>query len=373
MKKFLTIMLLATLSATAHSQEANERLHQLETYLKDLEYGVSHEQSNTHERGITHRWRTSFPIYQLPHPSNNGNMSEEQRQKVIHSIDSINARREQQMNKALDSIRIAFAALGKYASESYLYEYHKDGTDTIKYSLAFRQEEDSLYSSRYGNQVYFHNAREVASFDYQKGYDSNYNRVNGYGSYQHVYTIPNGITWDDLKPFDFAAFEAQIQPVLKTLKKLKGSKTYPVYWRHDEGFEDNVGNGGLISKVSRQSEYGDNKHTGLTTGTHYFIPIHYKSEAEAIYHQLDSLTHNYVDNHPEQQYTYYYSSRFLPHANITGIVEGHDIRGDKDYHLKCMMDEEGYHILVITTKGELWTPKDWQKLKSYINGEKVYR
>ena len=373
MKKFLTIMLLATLSATAHSQEANERLHQLETYLKELEYGVSHEQSNTHERGITHRWRTSFPIYLLPHPSNNGNMSEEQRQKVIHSIDSINARREQQMNKALDSIRIAFAALGKYASESYLYEYHKDGTDTIKYSLAFRQEEDSLYSSRYGNQVYFHNAREVASFDYQKGYDSNYNRVNGYGSYQHVYTIPNGITWDDLKPFDFAAFEAQIQPVLKTLKKLKGSKTYPVYWRHDEGFEDNVGNGGLISKVSRQSEYGDNKHTGLTTGTHYFIPIQYKSEAEAIYHQLDSLTHNYVDNHPEQQYTYYYSSRFLPHANITGIVEGHDIRGDKDYHLKCMMDEEGYHILVITTKGELWTPKDWQKLKSYINGEKVYR
>ena len=101
--------------------------------------------------------------------------------------------------------------------------------------------------------------------------------------------------------------------------------------------------------------------------------MQYKSEAEAIYHQLDSLTHNYVDNHPEQQYTYYYSSRFLPHANINGIVEGHDIRGDKDYHLKGMMDEEGYHILVITTKGELWTPKDWQKLKSYINGEKIYR
>ena len=60
MKKFLTIMLLATLSATAHSQEANERLHQLETYLKELEYGVSHEQSNTHERGMqrTRRCRT---------------------------------------------------------------------------------------------------------------------------------------------------------------------------------------------------------------------------------------------------------------------------------------------------------------------------
>ena len=70
-----------------------------------------------------------------------------------------------------------------------------------------------------------------------------------------------------------------------------------------------------------------------------------------------------------------YKNALVPKPCSEGkcIVEGHDIRGDKDYHLKCMMDEEGYHILVITTKGELWTPKDWQKLKSYINGEKVYR
>ena len=369
MKKFLTIMLLATLSATAHSQEANERLHQLETYLKELEYGVSHEQSNTHERGITHRWRTSFPIYLLPHPSNNGNMSEEQRQKVIHSIDSINARREQQMNKALDSIRIAFAALGKYASESYLYEYHKDGTDTIKYSLAFRQEEDSLYSSRYGNQVYFHNAREVASFDYQKNYDAIYNRDNGYGSYQHVYTIPNGITWDDLKPFDFAAFEAQILPVLKTLKKLKGSKTYPVYWRHDEGFKKMDD---FIFHISRLSVYSDNKHTGLTTGTHYFIPAEHREEADALYKQLAKLALDYVNQHPEQPYEYRFSSRF-PYLNITELVEGSGWKSDTDYSLRCMRDDDGYHILCLTTQGELWIPRDWPKLKSYINGEMVYR
>jgi len=38
-----------------------------------------------------------------------------------------------------------------------------------------------------------------------------------------------------------------------------------------------------------------------------------------------------------------------------------------------MFDEDGYHILFLRNKGDRWIPKDWPKLKSYINGEMVYR
>ena len=166
MKKILTLMLLATIATTSYGQEVNAKISQLENYLQELGFGVSHSQSNAYERGVTHQWRAFLSVVTLNPPFNDKNLSEAQQQQIIQTYDSINTFRRQQMENALDSIRLTFASLGKDASESYLYEYHKDGTDTIKYSLAFRQEEDSLYSSRYGNQVYFHNAREVASFDY---------------------------------------------------------------------------------------------------------------------------------------------------------------------------------------------------------------
>ncbi len=412
MKKILTLMLLATIATTSYGQEANTKISQLENYLQELGFGVSHTQSNAFERGITHQWRSFLNVMPLHPPFNDNNLSEAQLQRIILTYDSINTHRRQQMESALDSIRLTFAILGKDGSESYLYEYHKDGTDTIKYSLAFRQEADSLYSTRYGNQVYFHNAREVANFDYHKNYkernidhmqgaavdeDGNltingkkvkkilidgkefkgdvngfFNDFEEFGNYSHLYTIPTNLTWDEMQPFDVAAFESLILPVLKKAKKLKGVKTYPIYWRHDEGYDDNVSNGGLVSKTTRQSDYGDNKHTGLTTGTHYFIPAQYKAEAEALHQQLDSIALDYVNRHPEQEYIYNYSSR-IPYANLHNIVEGMNIKGDSNYHLSCMMDQDGYHIIIITTKGELWIPNDWPKLKSYINGEKVYR
>ena len=42
-----------------------------------------------------------------------------------------------------DSIRHIFAVVSKDASDSYRYEYHKDGADTMKYELAFRYDNDS--------------------------------------------------------------------------------------------------------------------------------------------------------------------------------------------------------------------------------------
>jgi hypothetical protein len=36
------------------------------------------------------------------------------------------------------------------------------------------------------------------------------------------------------------------------------------------------------------------------------------------------------------------------------------------------MYNDGLHILSISNKGEGWMPTEWQKLKSWINGKKVY-
>ncbi|MBR7042921.1 MAG: hypothetical protein IKI18_01865 [Prevotella sp.] len=36
-------------------------------------------------------------------------------------------------------------------------------------------------------------------------------------------------------------------------------------------------------------------------------------------------------------------------------------------------DEDGFHILTTTTQGERWVPQKFAYLKSFINGERVYR
>lgn len=371
MKKLFTCVLLLAMCLAAQGQKPNEQLRQLEDYLRQQGYVVTHTQSNSQGKGIRHTFRAMFSENTMQ-PFFAQEVSEEVRQRVLSQQDSIFAARTKRLNQAIDSIRITFALLGKQASESYMYEYHKETTDTVKFSLAFRQEDDSLQATRIKNNVYFSNAREVASFDYNKHYDEHRQGDIMLGNYIHWCDEPNAIAYDKMKPFDIAAFEALIQPALKPLKKLKGVKTYPVYWRHDKGFDDDVVHGNLSQKTTRQSTYGDNSHTGLTTGTYYFIPSQYKDEVDALYKQLDSLTYDYINSYPEQPYQYDFSKR-IPVQNPGDLLWGIPYEGSDDYNLKFTQDQEGYHILCLTTKGELWMPREWRKLKSYINGKLEYR
>ena len=157
MKKFITAMLLATFTATVQGQQPNPRLTQLDEFLQQQEKYFHHTQTNAQEGSITHYLHGSVS-------GNNIWSSKENKTNewFVHWQDSINAQTWQRVDKVLDSIRMAFACLGKEASESYMYEYHKNGTDTIKYSLAFQRGNDTLFSSRINNQVYFWNEKEFA-------------------------------------------------------------------------------------------------------------------------------------------------------------------------------------------------------------------
>lgn len=79
---------------------------------------------------------------------------------------------KQKDNVSVDSIRNAFSIVSKEASDSYRYEYHKDGADTIKYELAFRDNNDSDRQNP---------IREFARF-YSKGtkaeYHHGHNNIN---------------------------------------------------------------------------------------------------------------------------------------------------------------------------------------------------
>ena len=100
-RRYILLCFLA-LTMTAFGQKANPYLCQLEEYFKNQDRSqIWYSQANYD--AIGHTWHIEF--------------------------------NEQLTPSDIDAIRNAFANARKDASESYMYEYHKDGTDSIKYSL----------------------------------------------------------------------------------------------------------------------------------------------------------------------------------------------------------------------------------------------
>ena len=373
MKRIIAITLLAVFSAAAFSQEPNKQLQQLEKYLEGLDLGFSHQQFNLSGGSVQHRWQVT--IHESTEEMHvDKSMSEEERKRTLDMYNNFKAKRWRNVELAVDSVRLAFARLSKETSTSYLFENHMDAADTIIYALAFARSDGKtpyFYEDKKNSRSRFYGAREAASFNYDKSFNSEGQYFVGKGNYEHVYEIETGLSREnDMRSFDIEAFQALILPVIKPLLSLKGAKSYPVYWRHDVGYEDEVGkNGGLTHKTT---SYGsDASGQGLTTGTFYFIPAQFEAEARAMYKQLDSLTLDYVNQHPEQPYIYKYSKGYS-HYNLQEIVHGSKYHGSDEYSLRSYYGPDGFYILSLTTKGDIWIPSDWPILKSWINGEKVY-
>ena len=351
--------------------QPNGRLQELEQTLKEQGFGLRHIQRNG--RGIEHRWMsTMFLSGEAPRISHElwQKMSKDELNAFKQRIDSAETVRQQRVGEAISTIRSTFSNLAAEASESYMYEVHNQECDTIRLSMAWRDGDLALTSWRGDGGVHYYNAREAVSFQYQRSPG----QKDGIGHYDHIYTDPYPEPMGDIKSFDGEAFQAMLSPCLKRALKLKGAKKYPVYWRHDEGYQEDVGDD-LVVKITHQSTYGDNKHTGLTTGDLYFIPKNYESDAYELLATLDSLSYDYVEEHYDQDYTYHFNPRFS-YDNAGPIVSGSDWPDKRpvktEHALYASRDENGFYFLLIKTEGDLWLPRGFTKLKSWIYGEKTY-
>ena len=346
-RRYIFISLVALATTAFGQRRANPRLCQMDEYIQKQEnFTVSYNQHNG--AGIYHSWKAYF----TPDTYYLSALYREDRdlwKQYIAKCDSVDVLCRQLLPGIADSMRIVFASASREASESYRHDYHKDDTDTINYSLTFHDDDGSY--------------RETAYFNYKKGQEP---RIRA--EYYHRYSEPRSIPSADMKPLDIAAFTALIQPTLESAMQLKGTKAYPVYWRHDKEYKDSL-RGGLVLE-----DWRDTDHSGLTTGTHYLIPAQYEKEGKALRLQLDALAHDYVDSHPEQEYFYSYTAGYPDLYELHYIVSSNEL-GDSDdyYYLGYYRDLVGLHILSITTNGELWIPKEWTKLKRWVNGKKTYR
>lgn len=365
------IILLTIFAATciASTAQPNPQFVELENYLKTLGLHVTYGQLNKGE-GIEHKVQARFWISHIhPHyilPDN---------PLAMHQHDSLEAIKNQPQIMALDSIRRTFSELAKSASESYLYEYHRGRKDTIEYSLAFANEEnDSSITIKLNNVVGFRYMREVGRFHFHSTEASGNLYGNGVYTHHLMEEHPLGLSWEQLKPFDGDSFLQLIQPILKNALKQRGVTRYSIHWQHDEGYKDDTDRGLQLKTTWFTEPEEENKHTGLTTGAHYVFPKEQEALALDVHHQLDSIAFAYVNAHPEQLYSYRKTDRYYS-GNWATMLAGsvHHRTKEKAYELNCFFDEDGFHLVSITTVGELWVPRDWKKLKRWVNGKGMNR
>ena len=370
MNRRYALLWLVALTTTALAQNwaeaTNQRLRQLEESLQKQGYKIYSTQSNTDGLSIRHSLSIAMPV-----------------QGMLNTFkpmpDSIIALRQERQAKALDAIRVVFTDLSKEATESQMYENHKDGTDTVDYVLNFVSPQakyqppshPASYINRYGEYV-------SATLFYRKNED-------GWDDcrYSHLHKERLGVANQDMKPFDIAAFEAHTLPALAPAMTLQGAYSCPIYWRHDAGFSDDF-DGGIQLKFFGESKSG----AGLAAGTRYFIPARYRDEANRLFQQLQSLVHDYVNQHRDQYYYFHYTSDIpYPDANdeskwfvydtftgsmLLGGVVGNGYKDFKNYTVYFHRSDDGLHILFFSSEGSAWMPKEWYKIKSYINGKLVY-
>ena len=355
------VALATTVFAQSTTEAPNQRLRQLEESLQKLGYKVGYTQTNID--ALNRRWVVDMSVQQG----------------------------QERLEKAIDAIRVAFTEVSKEATESQQYESHKNGTDTIEYALGFmspefkRKRNSSINDLRLNS--FFH-ADEFANFFYRKNEEG-----RDISTYAHTHVGHLDVAPEDMKPFNTAAFEAQIRPVLKSAMTLKGAYSSPILWRHDKGYKKDTneepqlvyffghdkGNLEYANEGLHSIYYSDGVYDyGLATGTRYFIPAQYKDEANKLFLQLQSMTHDYVNQHRDQYYDYFHTTE-LPYPGfydriLTAPLSGYEKRHSpgKHYFLVFVCRDDGLHILSFSGEGEIWIPNEWYKVKSYINGKLVY-
>ena len=281
-----------------------------------------------------------------------------------------------------DSICILLDRLARGAVESYRYESHRNGNDTITYSIAlrgygskddylldlarvedpasswtndfsdFRKTHTYLYPNPYmqqelrfykllggNNRRMFLGAREAVMFDYVQGrgnliaMQTQINREKG--MYFHF----------DISPLD-SLLDALLAPI---------AKPRPVHYEHAAG-----------QPVDKSTTYYSTDYLlpslrGKSESTGKLYVITARQGAARLYQELLQAAQHHLDVSPAQCCVLEYTNRHFKLSGVRNTVklQVNDIA--ESSFLMADLDRDGtLYVLRLEVNGEYWIPKDWK-------------
>lgn len=279
-------------------------------------------------------------------------------------------------------------SLMKISADSYHYETPIKNNDTIAiiYSLCIKNAKDSIrkFSLRYQYLPASHSfayrypdATESITFTFisQNKFSPCDKHKMTHGDF--IYTYQKPMPKDQCTAFDQKTYLESILPVLKQ----KEIKSWDFNWTLDERFDNDRQKyfDGFYGMRSVRGANGKTTYAGKATGTIYFIPKEKEKMAVNVFNTIDSLTQIHINKYPQQIYDYEYDipERVIsrPASTLpTVVIEEYDDKNDMSnkFHLNIAKTDDGYYLAIINSEKAYGFPKEWYKLKSYVNGKKEY-
>lgn len=424
----LMILVAAHLSCSA---QTNPKIEALYAYLKAQGIVHSYELSNTYGNGLRKRFEVSLDLYdesrlaapltkqynidsilsRLPgaevdadgNPTINGKKVKKLLvdgkeisldgmvavKKTESKIDSAYRAKAVRNREAYKQIRRTLSELQEEAVESYSYEYHQHGADTIITTMALKNPANTdanvrSYKTPLSPVPEIHNAPETVYLRYYN-LSKETVKISPYVPLGFLSFIYDGIVSNVPKPtkdFDIAALQKKLAPILKD----KRIKRRELLCLHDSTFDRSAYNDSLnrIGQYKKGIQMMSTSSLGPGGESHYTIyKLTNEEHAKAILRQVLDCVNQQIKDDPEQAYAVA-SDAYFSASYAKDIFSGYPCsQSYQDYYdgkcdvvkrmdIKSFMDTEGFYIIISINHGDETFPHEWKTLKSMVNGEKVY-
>lgn len=349
MKKTLLTALVALFGVTAQAQ-VNPKMQALLDQLKELE----ETPQITKTGGVGDPVRLNYSVYLYYSP------------EMFSGVDSLELESDLQverekLKRQVSAIRHTLDQLQEEAQESYHYEYHQGGNDTIIYSMNLSHDTTQVAKYKSDNRTWFH-SDEHLYFSYEP-----YRPKNGFtGNLSYTVRVPDASL--DTVPYTLSALTDDIARLFKQHRINPRKAT----WQHDKAYSDSIWKQRSRDFISMYILDGYSCE-GVTEVTIYTVPRDKEQLAQQLFQAFDSLAQKITNYKQDFFFWYKYRTGFFDYrwdCTLSCYTEQNNQRGC--YSMDVAYDDFGFHFFIAQTRGTQWVPKNWPSIKTFINGEKTY-
>ena len=371
MKRIISIIIFAAMQLSCIAQD-NPKLESLYAYLKANGLVKYYTLSNKNQEGLRKRYEFRFGLVNDgPAPTTDymGRLLDAKADSAIRA-------EWRKTREAFHVVRRTLSELTEDAAESYSYEYHQNGHDTIITTIALKPYENEPIPKKFEypeNDSYgTGKTPEMVHFRYTDSERWRRGRMNpiGFGELR-VNTIVDTALYAT-KDFDVDALHKAIQPLFKD----KSIKHHEIHCVFDSTF--NV----KSSFFDIQPSFEDVMRIEQSVrrrGDNHLTVYKFTSEekAKTKLHQVMECVRQYIADHPKEAYTIY-SEEYFPPLNPARMFRGESYRNmyeidepRKSMTIDAIMDEAGFYILINVWEDDEYLPADWKRLKERVNDKVV--